>query len=371
MSEPFSRSAARPVRVLVLTRYGSQGGSSRVRFLQYTSHLEASGLSLTFAPFFSNEALQARYRAGRYDPKTLLGAYLQRFARLRAARHYDLVWIEQEMLPWLPVLFERTLLPRVPYVLDYDDALFHTYDQHPRPLVRRVLGPKVAELMQGAAAVVVGNPYLAAYAEQARAPRVVVIPSVVDLGRYGPSVPLPEGPFTIGWIGSPGSERLLEPLRPVLEPLLEGPRPAARLVLVGASDSALAGLPREIVPWHLDTEAAQIDRFHVGIMPLQDTPFERGKCGFKLVQYMSRARPVIASPVGVNGEILGEGAAGFLASDAAAWQAAFDVIRRDPATARRLGAEGQRRVQTRYDLSVTAPRVAEVLLRAARSRAGF
>ena len=368
MSEPSSHSAARRLRVLVLTRYGSQGGSSRIRFLQYAPFLKASGFDLTFVPFFSNELLLRRYETGGYTASALAHSYVRRMFAIRTTKQFDLVWIEQEILPWLPFAVERMLLPSVPYVLDYDDALFHTYDLHPRKAVRKLLGAKVARLMQRATLVVTGNDYLADYARRAGAPHVAVLPSVVDFARYGPLAPVPEGIFTIGWVGSPGSERLLESLRPLLAPLVEGLQPAARLVLVGATQNALAGLPREIVPWHLDTEAAEIDRFHVGIMPLQDTPFERGKCGFKLIQYMARARPVVASPVGVNAEIVGDGEAGLLASDADAWRRAFDVLRGDHDAIHRFGTQGYRRAQARYALAVTAPQLAEMLRRAADSR---
>lgn len=354
-------------RVLALTRYESQGASSRVRLYQYLPALVAAGLEVTSAPLLRNADLAQRYATGRYASAEVLRAYTRRLRRLLTSDAYDLLWIQQELWPWMPAALERALLRGRRYVLDYDDALFHAYDQHPSPIVRRVFGQKVAHLVRGAALVVAGNPYLAAYARRAGAAHVEVVPSVVDTNVLGPVRPPPEGPFTIGWIGSPGSERLLEPLRPVLAPLLEGDAPAARLVLVGATENALAGLPHEVRPWRETTEAAEIDRFHVGIMPLQDTPWECGKCGYKLVQYMARARPVVASPVGVNVDLVDEGKTGFLADTPQAWHAAFNVLRSDPARARALGEAGRRRVKAAYDVAVTAPRLATLLHEAATS----
>jgi glycosyltransferase involved in cell wall biosynthesis len=182
---------------------------------------------------------------------------------------------------------------------------------------------------------------------------------VIDLKRYGPLRPLPEGPFTIGWIGSPGSERLLETVRAPLEEVAR--EQDTRLVLVGASERALSDVPHERWQWSEAEEVDQISRFHVGIMPLMDTPWERGKCGFKLIQCMAAGRAVVASPVGANRDIVRCGVNGFLASSREEWVQALRTLRHDRPRCARMGEVGRDVVRCEYDLSTTAPRIEALL----------
>lgn len=143
-----------PLRVLVLAKYGSLGASSRLRILQYLPLLREAGLEVTVQPLLSDELLQARYRDGGYGLFPLVRAYADRCRVLLRRRHFDLVWIEKEALPWWPLWFESALLRGVPYALDYDDAVFHNYDRHANLMVRRVFGRRIDGLMAGAALVV-------------------------------------------------------------------------------------------------------------------------------------------------------------------------------------------------------------------------
>ncbi len=354
------------MKVLALTRYGRQGASSRIRTLQYLPYLTAAGHEVEVRPLLTDG-----YLSGRYDGRpTSLGFVLHRYVlrvatALRGAR-YDVVWLEKELLPWAPGVIERALLAGAPYAVDYDDATFHTYDHHPNPVLRALMARKIDRVMRGAAVVTAGNGYLADRARAAGARRVEILPSVVDLTRYGEAAAPPDGPFTIGWIGSPGSERLLEPLRGVLAETVA--RPGVRLVLVGASERALKGVPHERWEWSEADEADQVKRFHVGIMPLEDTPWERGKCGFKLIQYMAAARAVVASPVGANASIVDDGVTGFLARTREDWTRAFARLREDRALCMRLGRAGRAKVEKELAIAVTAPRVVEILSSAARGR---
>ena len=145
----------------MLSRYGRLGASSRMRFYQYLPWLEAAGISITAAPLFSDGYV----RGLQQNTKNLFEAaraYAGRVQALLGSRQFDLLWIEKEALPWLPAWFEKALLSgAVPYVLDYDDAVFHYYDQHRHPVVRALLGGKHPALIQRAALVVAGNAYLA------------------------------------------------------------------------------------------------------------------------------------------------------------------------------------------------------------------
>jgi glycosyltransferase involved in cell wall biosynthesis len=186
---------------------------------------------------------------------------------------------------------------------------------------------------------------------------------VVDLDRYPGLPPEPAEPFTVGWIGSPTASASLQEIVPALR-ALQGSG-SARLRLVGAGAVALPGVEATVVPWSEAGEAAEIARFHVGVMPLRDDLWSRGKCGYKLIQYMAAARPVVASPVGVNTEIVEDGVNGFLARSPSDWTTALERLRADSKLRVRMGEAGRKRVEDRYNLRVTAPRLANLLREAA------
>ena len=120
----------RQIKVLALTRYGTLGASSRMRTHQYLPWLAAEGIQVDVQPLFSNETLTSKYQNGGYTLGIILKCFSERIAAIRKKNSYDLLWIEKEALPWWPLWIERTLLNGTPYILDYDDALFHNYDMH-------------------------------------------------------------------------------------------------------------------------------------------------------------------------------------------------------------------------------------------------
>jgi glycosyltransferase involved in cell wall biosynthesis len=340
-----------------------------MRFLQYLPSLAGAGIDVSVSALFTDEYVLGLQRHRR-DGREVIRSYRRRLARLLGARGFDLLWIEKELFPWLPVWAERALLPgRVPYVLDYDDAVFHLYDEHRSAAIRWALGGKHPSLMRRAALVVVGNGYLADRAARAGAREVAVLPTAVDLGRYGlarEERARDGAPPRVGWIGQRATADFLRPLAPLFERLARAGK--ARFVAIGIDARAL-GLPMEGEPWTEETEVRSILGLDVGIMPLVDGPFERGKCGYKLVQYMACGLPVVASPVGVNRQLVDPGVNGFLAATEEEWRVAIETLGADAALRRRMGEAGRRKVEERYSLQVTAPRLVDLLARAAGPRA--
>jgi len=348
------------MRILLLSRYGPLGSSSRMRFYQYLPYLESKGLEFTLAPFFWDEYVRRLYAGQRQSLRLVAAAYLRRVRTLLGARRFDLVWLEKEFLPWLPAL----PFAAVPYVVDYDDATFHRYDHHNRAVVRALLGRKIDAVMRGAHLVVAGNAYLSERARRAGASRVQILPTVVDTHRYPPYQHHGEKLFRIGWIGHPVTAGYLRIAAPALERFFKN-HPEARLTVVGA-DSPL-DIPGRVEnrPWSEAAETQELGRFDLGIMPLPDEPFERGKCGYKLIQYMAAGLPVIASPVGVNTRIVEPGVTGYLANSQDSWLQALEALYSDAGLRRRMGDAGRARVEQTYDLAVTAPRLLEMLQGAA------
>ncbi len=354
------------MRVLLLTRYGSLGASSRVRAYQYLPYLRSHGFDVTRAPLLGDYYQQDLYAGRARRSGRIAAAYLLRLLRLLRLRSFDLAWIEYELFPWLPALGER-LLARlgIPYVVDYDDAIYHRYELHRNWIVRRLLGRKIDLIMRNATVVIAGNSYLGERARTAGARRVEYLPTVVDLERYPATPPAGGKVTTLGWIGSPSTAGYLSLIQPVLSDFCRENK--ARVVVVGAREAPLDGVPVTFKPWSESTEVEEILRFDIGLMPLPDEPWERGKCGYKLIQYMACARPVIASPVGVNPQIVDEGINGFLAGTATKWRSALETLSRAPELRLRLGFEGRRKVETSYSTQITAPLLASILTRAAQT----
>ncbi|MFN2199749.1 MAG: glycosyltransferase family 4 protein [Caldilineaceae bacterium] len=350
-------SAAR--RLLLLTRHSILGSSSRLRLLAYRPWLEQAGFRVEVSPLFDDAYLRIFYATGRAPTGHVLRAYLRRLRTLFTLRDYGLLWIEKELFPFLPGAFDRILQHvGTPYVVDYDDATFHRYDQHRSVLVRALLGRRLVPLLRGASVVTAGNSYLAAYARRAGAVDVREFPTVVNIADYAVNSE-PEGSeLRVGWIGSPSTAQYLGLVR---EPLrqLAGERPV-RLVVIGAREIPKMDVPVEFHDWSADRESALLGTLHLGIMPLRDGPWERGKCGYKLIQYMACAKPVIASAVGVN-PVIATPSVGLLAADESEWLPALRTLASDPALRRKLGQAGRKVVATDYSLQTRGPQLAKQL----------
>jgi glycosyltransferase involved in cell wall biosynthesis len=347
------------MRVLLLSRYGRLGASSRVRSFQYLPFLGSKGWQVEVSPLFSDNYLQSLY-SGESRGLQVLAGYWRRLKVLVRAGKYDLIWIEKEAFPFMPSLAEWLLARAgVPYIVDYDDALFHRYDRHRRWLIRLIMGRKIDAVMRRAALVIAGNEYLAERARAASAQRVVVVPTVVDLVRYKVVQLDNHYPLVVGWIGSTSTAHYLSIIAPVIESLSK--TFDVRFVAVGASEESVSDLSVEARTWSEETEVQSIQSFDIGIMPLVDDPWERGKCGYKLIQYMACGLPVVASPVGVNGQIIKHGVNGYLAQDMNEWEEMLHRLLKDLDLRQSMGAEGRKRVEAWYSLQVQESRL-EVLM---------
>ena len=348
-------------RLLVLSRYSRMGASSRLRTFQYRPWLEAAGFGVGQASLFDDNYLERLY-SGQNSKADLLTYYGQRIADVRRQLKPDLVWIEYEMFPWLPWIIERALLPTsIPIVCDYDDAVFHRYDQHRLVPVRWILGRKIDRLMRRSVLVTAGNEYLADRARRAGADRVEIVPTVVDLSQYRVRSASVENPSVqVGWIGTPNTwDSFGKIVFAQLDKTLA--LHSARFRAVGAKLTAESIGLLDFVSWSEETEVSAIQDMDIGVMPLPDTPWARGKCGYKLIQYMACGLPVVASPVGVNSDIVEHGINGFLARTDAEWNDAITTLLRNPDLRHRMGQAGRKKVEEQYSLQVWGPRVASLL----------
>lgn len=341
------------MKVLLLSRYADLGASSRVRYLQYLPEFRKREWEVTVHPLFSNDYIHAIYSDQSRVLETLKG-YFGRFRSLQNVRAFDVLIIEKELFPYLPAWFERFLhLIKIPYVVDYDDAQFHKYDMHPNTIIRSFLRRKIDNVMKNASLVIAGNIYLAERAQNAGASRVEIIPTVVDTSRYVYVAKEFANTLVVGWIGTPKTSHYLTPLMPVFEKLRN--EVDVRFVAVGARREDFIGTPVEVWPWSESSEVYSIQQFDIGIMPLTDSPWERGKCGYKLIQCMACAKPVVASPVGINTEIIVPGINGYLANSAEEWREHLQVLLTNVNLRARMGDESRRIVVDRYSLQAQSP----------------
>ena len=359
------RSSGPHMNILLLSRYTRLGASSRLRTMQYLPALAREGFKVQVAPFFDDAYLHALY-SGQRAKGSKIGYVSQRIRQMRRHPKPDLIWLEYEALPWVPWFIERTLLPRgVPIVSDYDDAVFHRYDKHRSEIVRGILGQKIGQVMANSSLVMTGNRYLSAYAQRFETSRIETVPTVVDLDLYGvgPRARDVNSPY-VGWIGTPETwQAFANPIHDVLDPLLAEHQALFRAVGAGMQPETSGTL--EILPWTEGTEVSSIQSMDIGVMPLPNTDWARGKCGYKLIQYMACGLPVVASPVGVNSEIVEHGVNGFLAETDEEWRSAIETLLADADLRRRMGTAGRKKVEEHYSLQVWGPRVAQMLHRVA------
>jgi glycosyltransferase involved in cell wall biosynthesis len=344
--------------MIALMKYGARAASTRQRLLQYIPALNAAGISVEWHPLLDDDQINQTGKLRNTIP--LLAAYLRRVMLLLHVRRYDVVWIHKELFPYTPGWFEALVARAgVPIVYDFDDAIFHNYDLNRRGLVRRMLGRRFEPLLRRASAASCGNAYLRDYAARF-CPTSVLIPTVVDTDVYPPPPTPPNGGApVIGWIGSFSTWQYMQPLVPLLEELVASGR--ARVRIVGAGATAGAYPAFEMVDWSEATEIAEVQRMDIGIMPLTDDPWARGKCGYKLIQYMACGLPVVASPVGVNAKLAQPGITGMLADTIDDWRDALLCLLNDAPLRAAYGAAGRDLVERDYSLKKIAPRFVALL----------
>jgi len=349
------------MRVAAFTKYDREAASTRQRVLQYLPHLASAGIHVEVHPLLDDAYVRSLASGSAASKTAIAAAYARRFRQLLAAQTADLIWVYAELFPWLPASAERLAFRSgKPLVYDYDDAFFHPYDDHANALVRALLGGKLKPLISGAAAVCAGNDYLKDYAACVGA-TAIVLPTVVDIDLYVSAATRPDRPLTIGWIGSPTTWGFVRPYLPLLADLCRERGVVFSAVGAGAAAEADRFDGLTFIPWSEASEITSVQAMDIGIMPLPDAPWARGKSGYKLIQYMACGLPVVASPVGVNSDIVEDGVNGFLASDPAQWRAALTRLIDDADLRAAMGEAGRARAVDAYSLQAHAPRLIEVM----------
>jgi glycosyltransferase involved in cell wall biosynthesis len=333
----------------------------RFRMEQWEPFLRRAGTEIDFAPFECEDLHACLYSPGGSWRKVnlILRACYRRARLLRSIRAYDAVYIFREAAVLGPPFFERLARRSgVPLIFDFDDAIFVPYTSPSNGYLSRLkFASKTGTICRLASHVMAGNTYLANYARQFNQ-HITVVPTTIDTEKYSVQRPQPKAVPVIGWSGSHSTSKYMEILREPLRKIAH--RTRFRLRVIGARHYEIEGLDVEVLPWRSESEIADLRPIDIGLMPLPDDRWAKGKCGLKALQYMALGIPPVCSPVGVNCEIIQDGANGFLASTPEEWVSKLELLIRSAETRQNLGLAGRATVEFKYSAREQAPRVQRI-----------
>lgn len=340
------------MKILFLPKYSYSGASSRYRTHQFIPFFRKEGIICDVKSFFDDEHINTINKSMRGLSLRLLFFILRRIKILLKVKKYDLLFIEKEIIPYFPPIIEFILqLFGVKYILDYDDAIFHNYNKTKNIFIRIFLKNKINSIIKKASYIIVGNTYLENYALKFNK-RVAKIPTVIDLNKYklDTEIKKNEG-FIIGWVGSYYSSKYFVSIIEALQ--LFEKKYKCEIRLIGFNKNLLTKdikLPINVIKWNKYSEIKEIQKFTVGIAPLLDSPFARGKCAFKSVQYMACKLPVITTPIGANGEIIKHNINGFYANTKEEWFKYIEYLYQNPDVVNEFGERNRKLIEKEYSV---------------------
>lgn len=355
------------IKVIILCPYPiGEAPSQRFRVEQYLSWLGTQHIHTTSYPFLSSRAWKIFYQSNKPLSKSfqILLGFIRRFMLLARLIYVDFVFIHREATPVGPPIIEwliaKVLRKRIIY--DFDDAIWlPNYSKQHRFIHRLKAYWKVKFIIRWAFRVSVGNDYLAKYASMYNQ-RVVVIPTTIDMDYHAlpHSINRQKNPI-IGWTGTHTTVEYLKPIVPALEQLAA--IHAFEFVVISNEPPNFSIPKLRFVRWNKYTEIEDLSQFSMGIMPLEDTEWAKGKCGFKALQYMALGIPTIADNVGVNSSIITHGLDGFIATNREDWFEYMNSLLSEPSLGKILGANAQTCIRNRFSVQANKEKYSALFTR--------
>ncbi|MGE0703952.1 MAG: glycosyltransferase family 4 protein [Vicinamibacterales bacterium] len=346
------------IRVLALLPYPvKRVGGQRYRIEQWAPRMRREGVSVTYSPFLQPSDLDVLWASGHIPAKAraVLSGYGRRLKDLGTVDRFDVAFVYREAgflgTTWLEQLVAR----RCPIVYDFDDAIYLPATSGANRSFSFLKKPsKVDALCRLATAVTVGNEHLAGFARR-HSSHVHVVPTTIETDEYRLQARAANSRPVVAWTGSQTTVPYLERLGPALRRLRQ--LCDFELLVIGARTS-IEGIDVRLLPWRAETEVLDLAPADVGLMPLTDDEWSRGKCGLKALQYMALGIPPVVSPVGVNTRIVTHGVNGLHAASDDEWVEHVRQLLSDAELRRRLGKAARSAVDAHYSACVHAPRMA-------------
>jgi glycosyltransferase involved in cell wall biosynthesis len=331
------------MRVLALVPYlYDTAPGQRFRFEQWAPLLEKEGIFCDFVSFEDKLLHATLHQPGRTQQKMrlILRALTRRLRLLKKLKDYDVVLVHREAALVGPPIIERAIARRgVPMIYDFDDAIFLPATSEANKYMGWLkFHAKTSEIISLCQHVMAGNEYLADFARQSNR-HVTIVPTTIDTDKYTIEKRATNDPPIIGWSGSFSTVQYLETLRPALEKLAT--QEAYQLRVIGTPKYDFSAAPAQVMAWKSASEVSDLRPMDIGVMPLPDDQWTRGKCGLKGLQYMALGIATVMSPVGVNSDIIRDGQNGFLAATEDEWLHKLGALLRDDDLRRHMGQAGR------------------------------
>lgn len=339
--------------------------SQRYRFEQYISYLEEKGYPSSFSYLLNGHDDKVFYAPGHYFGKgvILLKSVSKRLAEVFFKRLPPVVFVQRECFMLGSAFFEKRFAKRSRLIFDFDDSIWlQQVSEGNKKLAFLKNAGKTKEIIRAAHLVIAGNEYLASYARNYN-PRVIIIPSTIDTNKYTTKEIVAKENIVIGWSGSFSTIAHFESAVEALQLLKKKYDSRLSFIVVGDSAYHNESLCIRGLPWNAATEVEDLHRFDIGIMPLPDDEWTKGKCGMKGLQYMAAGIPTVMSPVGVNKEIIQDSENGFLAESTEEWVEKLSRLIESVELRKKFSINGRKTVEEKYSVHANRGKYLEAIRR--------
>jgi glycosyltransferase involved in cell wall biosynthesis len=351
------------MKILFLIPYPlAKAPSQRFRFEQYLALLRQHNYEFTVQSFWDVKGWDVLYRKGHVLHKlfSFLSGVYNRIKALFQISNFDYVFIHREVVPIGPPVFEWMIVKifKKKVIYDFDDAIWIPNTSEENKIVSFLKWhSKVKQICKWSYAVSCGNPFLADFARLLNS-HTVINPTTIDTVLLHNPELYPKSKnknkITIGWTGTHSTLKYLDQLLPVIARLEEKYGDQIELLVIANTPPLFKIRSLKFIPWHLETEIKDLSQVDIGIMPLTDDLWAKGKCGFKILQYLALEIPALASPIGVNSEIISDQVNGYLCATHEDWYGSLDRLIQSDALRDQIGKNGRQKVISNYSVRSNA-----------------